>query len=69
MWALSLNNHIFVAISMILYFSKNYILLKNILGNTFVEFLQNIFPLKRHGEPMGDNDPNVIMYYIHNIEK
>jgi hypothetical protein len=68
MWALSLNNHIFVAISMILYFSKKKNLKKN-LGNTFVKFLQNIFPLKRHGEPMGDNYPTVIMYYIHNIEK
>jgi hypothetical protein len=44
-------------------------LLKNILGNTFVEFLQNILPLKKHGWPMGDNDPNVIVYYIHSIEK
>jgi hypothetical protein len=29
------------------------------LGNTFVKLLQNILPLKGHGWPMGDNDPNV----------
>jgi hypothetical protein len=64
----SLNNHIFFAISTILYFSKEF-LLKNILGNTFVKFLQNVLPLKRHGWPMGDNDPNVTVTYIHSIEK